>query len=68
MDWNSMVDGSLPPTKRDTLLTWLVSAKNNHGERYVTFASYDAGVWRDTGLREIEVDAWCKPFPAADRT
>jgi hypothetical protein len=68
MDWNYIVDGSLPPTKRDALLTWLVSAKNKHGERYVTFASYNEGVWRDTDLRVIEVYAWCKPVPAADRT
>jgi hypothetical protein len=68
MDWNDMADGSLPPTKRDTMMTWRVSAKNEHGDCDVTFASYGEGVWRDTDLREIEVYALCQPIPAAERT
>ena len=49
MDWNCVEDGKVPKTKPDTMLVFLASAKNKHGECSVTFASYyeNEGVWRD---------------------
>lgn len=69
MDWNNLEDRKLPKGKPGTMLVCLVSAKNKHGESYVTFASYDENedVWRDGDLRQIDVYAWHLPIPAEDR-
>ncbi len=68
MDWNYVKDGQLPQSRPGTMLVCLVSAKNMHGERYVTFASYykEEHVWRDGDLREIDVYAWWLPIPAEE--
>ena len=57
------------PRSRHSLLVCLVSAKNIHGEKYVTFASYqdDMGIWVDSDQEEIEVYAWRLPVPAEER-
>ena len=69
MDWIYVEDGQFPKSKPGTMLICLVSAKNVHGERYVTFASYyeREGVWRDGDLRQIDVYAWSRPTPAEER-
>ena len=63
------VEDELPKSKPDSLLVCLVSVKNKHGEKYVTFASYqeDMGVWVDSDQEQIDVYAWHLPIPAEER-
>lgn len=66
MDW-IYIEDQLPKSKLD--LVCLVSVKNMHGEKYVTFASYqeDMGIWVDSDLEQVNVYAWCLPTPAQER-
>ena len=68
-DW-IYVEDELPKSKPESLLVCLVSVKNKHGEKYVTFASYqeDLGVWVDSDQEPINVYAWHLPVPAEERT
>lgn len=67
-DW-IYVEDELPDSKTESLLVCLVSVKNTHGEKYVTFASYqaDLGIWVDSDQEPIEVYAWRLPIPAEER-
>jgi hypothetical protein len=67
-DW-IYVEEKLPMSRPDTFLVCLVSAKNMHGENYVTFASYqdDMGIWVDSDQEQIDVYAWRLPVPAEER-
>jgi hypothetical protein len=67
MDW-IYVEDELPKSKQ-ALLVCLVSVRNMHDEKYVTFASYqeDMGVWVDSDMEQVEVYAWCLPVPAKER-
>jgi hypothetical protein len=63
------VEDKLPRSKPESLLVCLASVKNIHGEKYVTFASYqeDMGIWVDSDMEQLEVYAWCLPVPAQER-
>ena len=63
------VEDKLPRSKPESLLVCLVSVKNRHGEKYVTFASYqeDLCVWVDSDTEPIDVYAWHLPVPARER-
>ncbi|HSL28083.1 MAG TPA: hypothetical protein VK900_02690 [Anaerolineales bacterium] len=67
-DW-TYVEDKLPKGRLNSFLVCLVSAKDLHGESYVTFASYqdDMGIWVDSDQEEIDVYAWRLPVPAEER-
>lgn len=68
-DWIYVEDG-LPRTEPESMLVCLVSVKNVHGEKYVTFASYqeDMDIWIDSDQEPINVYAWRLPVPAEERS